>query len=99
MDHVIPCLQQHQVMLKAMKDMEKVRRVACSYNLTFCLYFQCLVAVVDLIAHPSSPTVQHGPTPRHGHMNWCHYSWDHVIPTLKQWLKELSGLKVHQYVC
>ena len=59
-----------------------------------CFCIQCLVTVVDLLAHPNSPAVQHSPTPRRGHMSWCHYSWDHVIPTLKQWLKELNGLKV-----
>jgi len=92
MDHVIPCLQQYQVMLKAMKDMEKVRG-RLNYQ-SLLLHFQCLATIVDLLAHPNSPAVQRSPTPHRGHMNWCHYSWDHVIPTLKQWLKELSGLKV-----
>lgn len=62
----------------------------------FC--FQCLSTVVDLLAHPNSPAVQRSPTPRRGHMSWCHYSWDHVIPTLKQWIKELNGLKVCHHV-
>jgi len=59
-----------------------------------CVFLQCLAGVVDLLAHPNSPVIQQSPAPHHGHMTWCHYSWDHVIPTLKQWLKELNGLKV-----
>ena len=61
------------------------------------IFLQCLAGVVDLMAHPNSPVLLHSPTPHHGHMTWCHYSWDHVIPTLKQWLKELNGLKVRMY--
>ena len=58
------------------------------------MFLQCLAGVVDLLAHPNSPVMQQNPAPHHGHMTWCHYSWDHVIPTLKQWMKELDGLKV-----
>ena len=36
MDHVIPCLQQYQVMLKAMKDMEKVGIVKLSSSRDCC---------------------------------------------------------------